>query len=248
MHNNRDEANMRRLLALATLIALPATWTQAAIIPLEQSRTVLSFGNATTPEASDSDGDQAAATDFGLFDDLVGHAARAGSASSDGFASQKSTIKPGALNATLSADAFAGAFGIDDSADSGSSSQFELEFEVDAAARYKLYMSGSSSNNSAASVSFTRDGGGFGTYWDTSFEPSHIDGFLLEPGDTYLISAVASASGFLSGGGGSPDGQAGVSFTLRQVPEPASIYLSCALAAPCAVWAARRSKRSSKLD
>jgi hypothetical protein len=239
---------MRRLLALATLMALPATGAQAAIIPLVQSRTVLSFGNATSLEESDSDGNQAAATGFGLFDDLVGHAARAGSSSSDGFASQKSTIKPGTLNATLSADAFAGAFGIDDSADGGSSSHFDLEFAVDAPGRYKFYLSGSANNNGSASLIFTEVGGGVGTYWDTTSEPSRIEGFLLEPGDTYSISAIASASGFLSGGGGSPDGQAGMSFTLRQVPEPSSISLACTFAASCAIWAVRKSKSRRMVD
>ncbi|MDZ4781124.1 MAG: hypothetical protein SGJ19_12795 [Planctomycetia bacterium] len=239
---------MRRWLVLATLIGLPATMTQAAMIPLAQSRTVLSFGNATTPEESDSDGDQSAAADFGLFDDLVGHAARAGSASSDGFASQKSTIKPGAVNATLSADAFVGAFGIDDGADGGSSSHFDLEFAVDTPGRYKLYLSGSANNNGSASLILTEEGGGVSTYWDTTFESSRIEGFLLKPGDTYSISAIASASGFLSGGGGSPDGQAGMSFTLRQVPEPASIYLTCVLAASCAAMVVGKSKPRVKAD
>ncbi len=238
---------MWRCIMLAAALAAFAAPATAAIIPVGQSRALRSFGNATTPDESDSDSAQADAADFGRFEDLVGHAARAGAASSDGFASQTSWFNAQAAKGTLAADAFVSAFNIDDSSDGGSSSSFDLDFQVDVAAQFKLYVTGSATNNGFASIQFTDPNGQFNAYWDVSFEPSAVFDMQLVPGETYRLAADASASGFLSGGGGSPDGQAGMSFTLRQVPEPSSVYLACVLAVSCAAWAIRQAKPRVKI-
>lgn len=203
---------------------------EAAIIPVEQARNVISFGSATTPDASDSDGGRIDAVGFGRFDELIGHAARAGSATADGFAQQNSAIKPGLVQGSLSADAFVGAFGIDDSADAGSSSNFELRFSVDEIALYSLALAGFASNNGFASLVLDADPPSeVNFYFDTSFEPPPVYAALLEPGTTYRLLANASASGFFSGGDGQSDGRAGLEFSLRQVPEPSSVSLCVAL-------------------
>lgn len=165
-------------IALAACLAICAADVHAAIIPLAQSRSVRSFGNVTTPDGSDSDGQEASATDFGPFDELVGHAARAGAASSDGFASQTSAIKPRRVTGALSADAFVGAFNFDESADAGSLSGFDVDFQVDAIGYYSLNIGGFASGNGFAMLQLTDPSGAVDVYWDVSADPSPLSVFF----------------------------------------------------------------------
>ncbi len=239
---------MKRFCFFAFALFLSAHAVSAAIIPVQQARSVISFGSASTFDESDSDGVRADAADFAPFEELVGHAARAGSATADGFAQQNSVIKPGLVVANLTADAFVGAFGVDDSADAGSSSNFELSFTVDEAALYHLGVSGSAANNGFASLQLDADPPSeVNYYFDVSFEQPPKLAILLEPGTTYRLVGNASASGFFSGGGGQPDGTAGLAFTLRQVPEPSSGALCGLLFAGAGIVVVRSRSSASVL-
>jgi hypothetical protein len=204
------------------IISVPC-FAHGAIVPSQQSRSVQSFGSASTIDASDSDSSSSAASGFGPFDDLVGIAVRVGSVSADGFAQQTSSIGQDDVTALLSADAFVGAFGFDDTADAGSTSSFELTFTVDKPAQYLLEVSGSASNNGFASMQLDSDPPSEAAfYYDATFEQPPLTAFNLEPGFEYRLIATASASGFFAGGDGQIDGRAGVNFALRQVPEPST--------------------------
>jgi hypothetical protein len=235
------EAGTMRIWAIAGAVLLFANHAGAAIVPLEQGRSVISFGTATTIDESHSDGNRADAPDFGPFSGFVGHAARAGAATADGFAQQISVIKPYRVDGTFTADAFVGAFGFDDSADAGSSSNFDFSFEVDEAAPFRIHMSGSSSNNGYASMMLASEPlSDAEFFFDSTGFPEVRGGFNAQPGYVYRIVGSASASGFFSGGDGQVDGQAGMGFTLRQVPEPSTFALGACLLALGALAKRRR--------
>jgi hypothetical protein len=236
------EITMKKVCCLTTLVFLHAAAVSAEIVPAQQRREVASFGAASTADESDSDGAQVLASDFGPFDALAGHAARAGSASADGFAQQNSTIEPLKVHALLSADAFVGVVGFTDSADAGSTSSFDLQFTVDEAASFRIAVTGFASNNGSAGMfldSIPTAGNGF--YYDTSFGDAMEAVIDLEPGTVYQLGGSASASAFMFGVDGQPDGRAGLEFTLTQVPEPASWAL-LAVAGVAAVAFQRRRK------
>lgn len=208
---------------LAAMVVFHAATASAEIVPSQQLRNVSSFGAASTADESDSDGDQKIATDFALFDAFVGNAARAGSASADGFAQQTSSIDPLQIHALLSADASVGVVGFTDNADSSSGSNFDLKFTVDEAASFRLTVTGFSSNNGSAGMfldSVPTAGNGF--FYDTTFGDSVETVINLEPGVVYQMGGATAASAFMSGGVGQFDGRAGLEFTLTQVPEPSS--------------------------
>lgn len=230
-----------RIWALAGAVLLLVNQAGAAIVPVEQFRSVISFGTATSPDESHTDGNREDAPDFGPFSGFVGHAARAGAVSADGFAQQISVIKPYRIDGTFTADAFVGAFGMDDSADAGSSSNFEFKFTVDEAAPFRIHMVGSSSNNGYASLMLVSEPLSDAEFFLDSTGLAEIrGGFNAQPGFVYRIVGNASASGFYSGGGGQVDGQAGMGFTLRQVPEPSTFALGACLMALGAFTKRRR--------
>ena len=68
-------------------------------------------------------------------------------------------------------------------------------------------------------------------YYDVLDQPSITETVSLIPSQQYRLIVDVSASGLLDFNGGSPDGRAGIAFTLTQVvPEPSAVVLAVAMA------------------
>ena len=216
----------------AVLLQTSEAWAQITIVA--HGRQVNSFGSASSNTGSDSDFNTETAPNSGPWNDLVGIAVRAGTSTADGFASQDSAITATQIRGDLNADAFVGILGEEnDTASSGSNSYFEVLFQVAKHSSYTLNVSGYSSNNGIGYLILDEylPIGDSLIYYDVLDQPSITETVSLIPSQQYRLIVDVSASGLLDFNGGSPDGRAGIAFTLTQVvPEPNSVIIAAAMA------------------
>ena len=216
------------------LVLLPTSESSAQIVLAAHGRQVNSFGSAVSSTESDSDFNTETAPNSGPWNDLVGVAVRAGTSTADGFASQDSAITATQLRGDLNADAFVGILGEEnDTASSGSNSYFEVLFEVATPSFYTLNISGYYSNNGMGYLILDEylPIGDSLIYYDVLDQPSITETVSLIPSQQYRLIVDMSASDLLDFNGGSPDGRAGIMFTLTQVvPEPHSVIITVAIA------------------
>lgn len=214
-------AARRCFFGLALLIWVgPAA--RGAIVPVAQARGVVSFGSASVPpDQFDNDYRREDAPDFAAFDELVGVAIRVGPATADGFASQRSSYGPTAITAELAADAFVSTLQVDQTAEAGSASGLELEFDLDRPQSVWVEASVGSSNNGYAYLAL-RDALNYFVELD-SFGSLDFSGAIHMPAGRYLLIVSCSASGNVNDG--VVDGIGRAQFSLVVVPEPSGATL-----------------------